>query len=213
VEIRSMHDRANRVRGVSSDAGFTLVELLVVVSLLSVVMATAYLLQGSASTMSDQIEARATAYDESRKAMDRVERELRQAVEITDKGGAFLTAQPRQMDFYSDVDNDGAPELVKYGVASGGLTRSVFEPTTLVAPFTFNSTASTSSVVIKTLDPGYGNVFTYYDRLDPPGVATSKDEASAVSLHIINSATVNGQTVHVDVATWVKIRSILNSVD
>jgi hypothetical protein len=36
---------------------------------------------------------------------------------------------------------------------------------------------------------------------------------SAVSLHLINSATVNGSTASVDVATWVKIRSILNSVN
>ncbi len=208
-----MRDRADLVLGVSSDRGVTLVELLIVVSLLSVIMVTAYLLQGSATTMSDQIEARATAYDESRTAVDRITRELRQAVEITDKGGAFSVAQPRQMEFYSDVDNDGAPELVKYDVASNGLRRRVFEPTTLVAPFTYGSTESTSSIVIKVLDGSYGNVFTYYDRLDPPGVATSSDQASAVSLHLINSATVNGQTASVDVATWVKIRSILNSVD
>lgn len=213
VEIRSMHDRADRVRGVSSDAGVTLIELLVVVSLLSVVMATAYLLQGSASMMSDQIEARATAYDESRKAVDRITRELRQAVEITDQGGAVERAQPPHIEFYSDVNNDGAPELVEYDGQTGSLVRSVFDPTTVVPPFTFHSSASTSSVVIESL--GSDDIFTYYDRADPPHliVPGHEEDVSAVSLHLINSATVNGSTASVDVATWVKIRSILNSVD
>jgi len=213
VDDRIMHDRADRVRCASSDRGVTLVELLVVVSLLSVVMATAYLLQGSASAMSDQIEARATAYEESRKAVDRITRELRQAVEITDKGGAVERAQPPHIEFYSDVNNDGAPELVEYDGQTGSLVRTIFDPTTVVPPFTFHSSASTSSVVIESL--GSHDIFTYYDRADPPHliVPGHREDVSAVSLHLINSATVNGSTASVDVATWVKIRSILNSVN
>lgn len=208
--------RARRTRGVFSDAGVTLIELLTVVSLLSVVVAAAYMLFGSASAMSDQLEARAAAMEENRKGMYSITRELRQAVEITDAGGAFQAAQPRQCEFYTDVDDDGAPELVKYRVHQGQLLRSVFEPTTQVAPYTFGATGSAEQAIISSIDGSWnGNIFTYYDRSDPPAEVNNghKEDASAVSLRLINYATVNHKTAFVDLSTWVKIRSIHNSID
>ena len=148
--------------------------------------------------------------------MDQITRDLRQSVELTDKGGTFLVAQPRPMEFYSAIDHDGAPELVTYRVQAPSLLRSVFEPTTQVAPYTYGSIAFSSVTVVKSLDGNWnGNIFTYYDRQDPPQEVPPghKEDVSAVALRLINGATLNKKTAFVDLSTWVKIRSVHNSID
>jgi type II secretory pathway component PulJ len=211
---RSLHTWAAR------DEGVTLPELVIVISLLTVVTFTAYLLFDAVSGMTDTVEARTTAADEARLVLDRVTREVRQAQEISAEAGAFPIggAGPRDIQFYSDVNHDGAPELVRYWVVGRALKRSVAQPSLSVPPFAPYGTASQETTVARLLDAtlaSSGAVFEYYDRQDPPVQVASGQVhlVSAVRIHIIDGATVNRRTAYVDVETWVKVRSVNNSID
>ena len=99
------------------DSGTSLVELMVVCVLMIVVLSTAYMLFGAATTMASESEARAIAADNAQHAVETITRELRQAVENEEGYGALVVSQPRQMEFFMDTNRDDKPEKVKYYVS------------------------------------------------------------------------------------------------
>jgi prepilin-type N-terminal cleavage/methylation domain-containing protein len=202
------------------DEGVTLPELLIVISLLTVVIFTAYLLFDALNGMTDRVEARVRASDEVRLTMDRITREIRQAQEISNGAGAFPAGcmNPRDISFYSDVDHDGAPEVVRYRVVGTALKRTVAQPTNQVPPYTPYLTASQETTVTNLLDAtlaASGAIFEYYDRQDPPQPVTGGQvhRVSAVRVHVIGGAVVNRRSAYCDMETWVKVRSVNNAID
>lgn len=205
----------NLNRRLRAQDGFTLTEMLITVSLTGVVMAAAYLVLLSVGTMSDQIEARSVAAEESRLVFDRLTRDLRQSQEITDGKGVFEGAEPRLCSFYSDLDYDGVPELVKYFVQDDSVYRTIAQATTVVPPYTFGADSQRELLVTSLQDGWTGDVFEYYRSGNPPTEvsAGNSEDISAVKIQLINTATVSRKTAHVDASTWVKIRSVHNSID
>ncbi len=202
-------------RHIRGDAGFTLTEMLVVTLLMGMVLGLVYLVMGAVSSTADTLEARSIAADENRMVMDQITRELRQAQEIVEGNGVFLRAQPRQCAFYADVDHDGMPELIEYRVQGGTLYRSEARSTVAVPPYTFGQPGG-EVVVAGSLSSGFtGNVFTYYDNADPADEVSSghTEDISAVNLRLVTGKTVNKKTAFVDLSTWVKIRSVHNTID
>jgi prepilin-type N-terminal cleavage/methylation domain-containing protein len=204
------------------DEGVTLTELVIVMSLLTVVVFAAYMLFDAVSGMTDRVEARSRAADEARLALDRITRELRQAQAIsTEEPGAFAAAGmgPRDIQFYSDVDHDEAPELVRYRVVGTALKRSVAQPTNNVPPYTPFLTASAETTTASLLDAALasstGVIFSYYDGADPPQPVGSGlvQDISAVQVHLIDGARVGAITAYVDVETWVKVRAVNNEIE
>jgi prepilin-type N-terminal cleavage/methylation domain-containing protein len=148
------------------DSGLSLTELLVVSMLISVILAASYFLFGAAQSMNDMAMARASASDEAQAAIDLMSRELRQARENVADKGAFTLAGASDMKFYSDVDHDGRPDLVRYYVESGSLKRTVAPPTNYAVPFT-NPTPGTPTILVKTLGTSSGPVFCYHTPVVP----------------------------------------------
>jgi len=204
------------MRQLRSDEGVTLIELLTVTVLMGMVLALAYFMLDTVSTMADNLQARTTATDDTRAILDQVTRELRQGVEVSDGKGAFQRAQPRWCAFYADLDHNGVPELIEYRVIGQTLYRYSTTSTTVVPPYSYPSTPNTTKQIATSLNGGWtGNVFTYYDGSNPPGEVSSghADQVSAVRLELINGATVNKKSVFVDLSTWVRIRSVNNTID
>ncbi len=202
-------------RRLHSDEGYTLTELLVVTILMGMVLGLVYLVLGAVNSTADSLEARTIAADDNRMIMDRITRELRQAQEIVEGHGVFATAQPRQCSFYADVDHDGVPELIQYRVQGNTLYRSEARATASVPPYTYGAFGS-ETVVAESLSGGFtGNVFTYYDNQDPAQEANNghTEDISAVKLRLVTGKTVNRKTAFVDLSTWVKIRSVHNTID
>jgi len=195
--------------------GFTLTEMLVTLTLTGVVLSAAYLLLISVGTMADSVEARSVAAEEARLVFDRLTRELRQAQELSEGEGVFESAQPRHCAFYSDLDHDGVPERVTYYVQGKSVYRAVAQATTVVPPFEYGPDGA-SELLVESLKGGWnGNVFEYYTNENPPEKvpAGRPEDVSAVEVRLVNAATVNRKTAYVDSSTWVKIRSVHNTVD
>lgn len=197
------------------ESGYTLTEMMVVLALLGVVLAAAFMMLQSITGMVDRVEARTIASEDGRMIMDRVTREIRQAYEIEDNQGAFVDAQPRNCTFYTDLNRDGIPEMVTYRVQGKRLYRSEATATSSLPPYQFGA-PQPEELLIASLDGGFtGQVFTYYDSQDPPNEVSSghPEAVSAVSVRLVNAATVNRKTAVVDLSTWVKVRSVHNTID
>jgi Tfp pilus assembly protein PilW len=197
------------------DEGTTLTELLIVTMLMGMVLRLAYLMMGAVTKMADGMQARTVATDDGRQALDRMTRELRQAMEVTEGQGVFTVMGARQCTFYADVNQDGRPERITYRVSTNNLLRAETHTTNAIPPYTF-STTPTTEVVMSTVDPTWtGALFVYYSNADPPAVVASPNYAnvSAVAVKLINSVTVNRSTYSVTQETWIKIRSVHNTID
>lgn len=194
------------------DGGFSLVEMLISVAILPMVLGAAYL---AFITMSDNyttLQAQSEASAEAQQVMDTMVREIRQAQEVREGGGAFVTATSSSCSFYSDLQRDGVPELVSYYVDGSDLYRSVSQASIRVYPYNFIEGAAkrvmnlgTTSVV----------VFTYYDHSAPLEVVTTANVSSvcAVGIHLSASRPAQqGKQISVDFKTRVKVRALFNSL-
>lgn len=202
-----------RIGIIRSDTGFTLAEMLVVIVLLGVILAAAYMLMGTATGIANQIEAQTVAAEEGRVVLDQLSRELRQAYEINENEGAFLVAQPREVVFYTDVERDGRPDKVRYRVVEDKIYRSQSSATTDMPPYTF--TAFTADAPVQgVLESTWGeSVFTFYTNTNPPVQAVAPADISAVKIRLKNVVIRGQKSASVDVTTLVKVRSVHNTID
>jgi prepilin-type N-terminal cleavage/methylation domain-containing protein len=203
------------IHDLGADEGFSLIELVTVMSILPVILAVAFLLFNGTTQMSARVEARSGLTDDTRAGIDLMTRELRQADQIVDGAGVFATTQPRQAIFYVDLNHDNAPERVSYFMNGLKLVRTQASATTSVPPFSYGPDGP-QRTLISTMSAGFsGPIFTYFDTSGAVLGSSQSAQCSAVGLHVISSTFVPGGTnenVTVDMSTWVKIRSIFNSI-
>jgi prepilin-type N-terminal cleavage/methylation domain-containing protein len=198
-----------------SDEGMTLIELLVAMTLLMLVLSTAYMAAQASNKAANAMDARQQASEQNRTTMERLTREMRQAVESADGSGVFKTAGGRACEFYSDVTRDNVPDLVSYRVSGGQLLRKVTRSTTSVPPYSF-TIADPEVPVVLTIDPAFtGDIFTYWDNQYPAVQVTGTNLAdiSAVNIRIVAKATEGLESAVIDLSTWVKVRSVHNTID
>ncbi len=192
--------------------GMTLTELTVALALTGVVLATAYLLLATGSRIVDSLQARDAAVSEGRIAMDRLTREIRQAYEASDGTGAFAVNQPRCCSFYVDLNHDRLPERLTYYVQGNQLLRTMATPTTIVPPYSFGAESS-PVVIVSNLSSGWsGSMFTYYNDTSSVVASTSPATVSAVDMRIVNQSTVGKSVASSDLSTWIRVRTVHNSI-
>ncbi len=201
---------AERRRG---DAGFTLPEVTLAAVILPVVLAAAFLVFQALSQNYDTIQTKAQVSGDTQTLLNTMVREIRQAQEITQGGGAFAAATATQCTFYSDIDHDGIPDRVSYYVSAGAVWRVVGKATLPVYPYDYVDQAPVNELE---LDGGSPDIFTYYDSSVPPQQITSGAQMSSIAVVGIDlqvSRTSQGGTVSSIGATQVKVRSLFNSLD
>jgi prepilin-type N-terminal cleavage/methylation domain-containing protein len=198
--------------GKPDDVGFSLLELLIASVIFPIVLAAGYLVFTTLSGNYSSIAAQSEATSETQQAMDTMVREIRQAQEITDGGGAIATATPTTCSFYADLEHDGTPEEITYYVDGSDLYRAVWEPSNPVYPYGYVEGPATRLVDLTTLDPV---VFTYFDESDPEDAVTGTPNPPticAVGIDLSASRPSQNGQVSVDFTTRVKIRAMFDSL-
>ncbi len=211
------------------DSGTSLVELMVVCVLMIVVLSTAYMLFGAATTMANESEARAIASDNAQHAVETMTRELRQAVENEEGYGALIVSQPRQMEFFMDANRDDRPEKVKYYVVGSTLLRAVAPAIGTMPPFT-HGTYGAGTPVLEDLTSTTDPIFCYhsttpntattcsngeqhgFDALAPASPLTTAPRISMVGIDLQNQARSGSNTVEMHTSALVRIRAVENVV-
>jgi prepilin-type N-terminal cleavage/methylation domain-containing protein len=209
--------------GARRDEGMTLVELMTASALLLVVVAAAWVALSSITKASDNVAARQVAVEDVRNTLNRTSAELRQAVEIVQGAGALDVANPRDCEFFADVDGDGRPELVKYVVVGTKLTRQVLHsPSASPTDTVMFTVADPTSTVAASLEPTFaasGKMFTYWSIASTStGNVTeetnaSPEDISSVEIRIVALAKSGQEAVTIDEKVWVKIRSVWSALN
>lgn len=202
----------------TDDRGFNLVELLIVAALTPMILGAAYLAFGAMTSNYSRIEATSEATGEAQRGLDTLVRELRQARQVQEGGGAFASATGSSCSFYCDVDLDGTPELVTYYVQGSDLYRGVGQPALQVYPYNFPTRDQT--MFARVLNVGGMTseaVFTYFNSTAPDAISEQSLSAnlstiSAVGIRLLATRPSTGGLVSVDFSTKVKIRALFNSL-
>lgn len=196
------------------DRGLTLTELLVVVSLMSIVIGVAYFVLHAVTNMADGNIARAAASDQAQLFVDRAGRELRQAMEAEEGQGAFVEISPRKIVFYSDVTNDTIPERITYFVENGSVYRTQATTSDTITPFKNFSGESAKVKLVDTVDPAWSDpIFTYWDETNT-AVTNSAYKAAVARVDVVMRAQAkSGQRESVSHQTiTARLRSVHNVV-
>lgn len=146
----------------SNSSGFTLVELLVAVSLLSMVLAAGYYLLTFSYQSYRHTVAQYEAEREARLVMLSMEKDIRKAKETLISGivhnGAEVKDSGMQLDVYTDIDEDNVMELVQYKLVNNELKRGEAEPGfiptrwTTVAKSIYNNTRTPKEAIFTVND-------------------------------------------------------------
>jgi|GEM_PF-2694432 len=217
------------MRILRDDTGLSLTELMVVSVLMSVIIATVYMLFGAASAITDTSSARAIAGDEAQHAVDKMTMDLRQAQENEDGKGAFTISLENKVQFFVDLTHDARPEKVTYYITGTNLYRTVASPTNNVPPFTFGA-AGAPQLMVAGIDPAGGSLFCYHGVIADSGatcanghkhgfnVITSNDPYSTepkiamVGINLVNKQSSGGRTVTVYSNALARARALQNEV-
>jgi prepilin-type N-terminal cleavage/methylation domain-containing protein len=166
-----------------SESGFTLVELTVAISLLSLVTAAAF---GTVIEMQHQAVLttdRFTAEGEAQTIADRITKDLRTAVAPSSTQAAFASASASDVTFYASLsDPNGPTKLHAYVSAAPGNVSVFHEDSTAPDPggtpgnYTYNQNPTVTRIDGRYLDSTQPVVFTYYDSsgnaIDPSTLTT-----------------------------------------
>lgn len=206
------------------DSGFSLTEMMVVVVLLGVVLAAAWMVMSAVSSMSNSLSARATATDESDLFVGAAGTELRQAASLKSFAGAdtanpdaqaaFYDIRPRQIGFYVDIDHDGRPERVAYYVSGMRLMRQQADAANGTYPYSW-AASSTAQAVIQVIDSHWaGPIFSYYTNDDwPPTQITDVSQVAsitAVTVQMRNHKTWADEAASYGASDTVRVRAVGN---
>jgi prepilin-type N-terminal cleavage/methylation domain-containing protein len=176
------------------DAGFTLIEMMIAVMLLSVVLAAAFGVLSSMQRAAVFTTNRFTAEGEAQTIADRITKDIRTAVATSATGAAFVSADMNDVTFYANLaDPLGPDKLHAYLTLQAGTTVYLFHEDSTppdaggsVGNYSYTGAAANriDGKYIDTSQP----IFSYYD-LSGAAIATPINTVAA--LRSIDSVGIN----------------------
>ncbi len=141
--------------------GFTMVETLVAISifiLFNAVIVEIFLTAlRSSGTVFDQLDAQR----QGRKALQDFVTEMRSANYSSIGAFPIEKASSTEVIFYSNINDNGYIERIRYSVFGNRLIKGITEPTS--TPLSYNTAYEATSTAVDILNNGTSSVFYYYD--------------------------------------------------
>ena len=167
--IRNSPDRHEIRIALASRSGVTLIELVVGLGILGVIGLAVFSFQRDLFQLNRFVEGGLSREADARKVLKQFAAEARTASPSSIGSYAIEAASPTALTFFSDVDNDGVKERLRYFLSGGALMRGVLEPSG--QPLTYNPANEVVSTAVRDVT-GPAAAFSYfdasYDGSDPP---------------------------------------------
>lgn len=169
-----MRARGRDERGNHGQEGFTLVELLVAMTIGMVVLMAAFLLLDRAQSASREISDRQDAVQRGRQAMEYLTRQIRSQVCLGNTTEPITYASPTQVTFYADL-TDGSKNVERrtltFDAAAKTITEQVFPGTGVYPDLTFSATPTETRTLLTKAEAvtGPATPFLRYYAFDPGG--------------------------------------------
>ncbi|OGY31168.1 MAG: hypothetical protein A3C02_03980 [Candidatus Andersenbacteria bacterium RIFCSPHIGHO2_02_FULL_45_11] len=140
--------------------GFTLIEILVAISISSIILVALVRLMGISIPVYRSLFLQTLADDTARVQLKRIAHQLREARPSDTGAYPIVEATAQKLIFYADIDGDIATERVRYELVGTDLVRGVIEPSG--NPIVYDVVGEVSSIVARSIYNGSTPLFTYY---------------------------------------------------
>lgn len=142
-------------------SGFTLVELLISIALFSMMLLMIASFTENIFSYKKGFSNTLSVYDSSRTILQPIASEIRSAT--TSSLGAYPidTASATTFTFFTDINNDGLKEKIRYFLSGTTLRKGVISPAG--SPLNYNGAETLTDVVYNVINTGANPIFEYYD--------------------------------------------------
>lgn len=196
--------------------GFTLVEALVVLSILSLIIIAISAFQQNVFSLNRFVQSTLQSQNEARKILRPFVGEVRSATQSSLGSFPIAEAATSTFTFYTNTDSDLLKERVRYYIEGNELKKGVLKPTG--NPLSYVESNETITHVIHDVVQTNA-VFTYYDETydgtassTPLTHPVSPSDVHLIKIEIVIDANPNSKPDPITVSTQVSIRNLKISI-
>lgn len=143
--------------------GFTLIEIVIAGAIMAGLGLMLFSFQKDLFVNNTFVQNSLIAESEARGALRRAIAEIRAANTSNDGSYAFSLAESNALTFFSDVNDDGLRERIRYYVASSSLMRGMTKPSG--SPYVYDEADEKVTLAVRNLVNSTSSpIFSYYDK-------------------------------------------------
>lgn len=200
---------------IKKNKGITLMELLVVITIFLLILGVVSKFASDIFHYEDTFSSGLTAYDEARKVLQPVTSEIRSASPSSLGSYPIEMAGGNSFIFFTDINNDGLKERIRYYLSGSILMKGVIAPTG--NPLQYLSGNEINSEIIHGIVNGSTPIFTYFDTnyngsTSPLSSPVPVLSVRLVKINLIVDDNINKPPSAVTVTTQVTIRNIKDNL-
>jgi prepilin-type N-terminal cleavage/methylation domain-containing protein len=141
--------------------GYSIIEMLVVLFILGLVAVAAWTFQSDTISINRIFQSELWAQQDAQMALKSMSAEIRSASQSSVGAYAISQASSTSFIFYSDIDDDGLKERVRYYLEGAVFKKGVLKPSG--SPLVYNPAGEILSDLVFSVSNGTTSVFEYYD--------------------------------------------------
>jgi len=196
--------------------GFTLIEILVSVAIFVAIIIVLSYFQARIFTFNNFFQSSLNIQQNARKILRPFAEEVRSATLGNDGSFAIASADTDSIEFFSDIDNDGMREKIKYYLDGTEFKKTVIEPSE--NPFIYDPANEEDEQVIGNVVNGGSPVFEYYDSgydgssdYQPLSYPIALTDITLVKATLLVDDNLNQPPSAVEISTQANFRNLSNN--
>lgn len=141
--------------------GFSLIEILVVVAIFGLIMISVSKFSADVFSLGGTVRDSLSSAQDARALLKTIAREIRMASSANNGSFTIDSASTSTFSFYSDIDDDGNKEKVRYFLSGNILKKGVIKPSG--NPVVYNSSGESVSILVNNIKNATSSIFEYFD--------------------------------------------------
>lgn len=206
----------NKTKNISNlKSGFTLLEILITVAIFSLILGAVSLFARDIFYYNNLFSGGLASYDDAKKILQPVASEIRSASPSSLGGYNIEIADNNNFAFFTDIDNDGLKERIRYFLSDNILKKGVIVPSG--SPLQYSSANEVITDVVTNIRNDTTPIFSYYDTnyngtTSPITIPVSVSNIRLVKVNLIIDADPNRPPSPITVTTEVSIRNLKDNL-
>jgi prepilin-type N-terminal cleavage/methylation domain-containing protein len=199
----------------SRQDGFTLLEIIFTMAIFVVIMGVVSLFARDMFYYDNIFSGSLTSYDDAKKILQPISSEIRSASPSSLGAFPIETAGDTALTFFSDINNDGLKERIRYYLSGNILMKGIIIPSGI--PLQYISNTEKLSQIVDNVRNGSTPIFAYYDSsyngtTSPLTQPVSILSVRLVKITLILDADPNRPPLPMTVLTEVSIRNLKDNL-